>query len=547
MQTEKHGEKLDWRCRVSLVKVPNSALYDGSQEGLGSVESAPNRDMCEGMIIFRTREPSPNQVEIQDSVREDCNHGCLDIIGTRKQGLGCAPGFEGAKHTPLLVSPFQVHSAKKKRSSKRRVLSSLYSNMFKFFNSFMFDFELTRLLGSTTAGGCDTCEFLTAVSKIKNNNPESWHAAWKEQGERAEAIADEAARNGLNTLAKNGYLRASNYFRAASYLFLNNDPRVVPLSEKSVAAFVRATSFMDSTVLPVDIPYANGISLPAYLYLPQREARLPGKIPLLLYFSGADSTKEELHFLFGYSGPQLGYAVLLLEGPGQGLLLKKSGIHLRPDFEVCADKVLNFLENLDRIAVAGAVTGGYFALRAATDPRVKACVSIDPFFSMFELAMTRVPQAFVQLWKGGWVTDMLFNSTAGLQSWMSFQTRWELGLGMSSMGVKSPAAMLRRFEDFSLDTEKDGRVLDRVACPVLLTGSGGGAEMYSSAANGAMKIHKLLTMVPEADKELWVTVEPADGGLSASIGAWPLLAQKSFRFLDRHFGINRNIVPESKR
>jgi Esterase FrsA-like len=429
--------------------------------------------------------------------------------------------------------------------------------MFRFFNTFIFDFELTRLLGSTAAGGCDTCEFLTAVGKIKKHDAESWHDAWKEQGERAEAIAEEAARDGLNALAKNGYLRAANYFRAASYLFFNDDQRVVPLSERSVAAFMRATSFMDGVVLLVDIPYENGISMPAYLYLPPREARLPGKIPLLLYFSGADSTKEELHFLFGYSGPQLGYAVLLLEGPGQGLLLKKSGLPLRPDFEVCADKVLGFLENLarsrpelqldlDRIAVAGAVTGGYFALRAATDARVKACVSIDPFFSMFELAMTRVPQSFVRLWESGWVTDDLFNWTAGLQSWISFQARWELALGVSSMGVESPAAMLRRFDDFSLDTKKDGKVLDRVTCPVLLTGPGGGAEMYSSAETGAVKIHKLLTMVPERNKELWVPTEAADGGLSASIGAWPLLAQRSFRFLDKHFGINRKMMPESK-
>ncbi|KAK3186304.1 hypothetical protein K4F52_004842 [Lecanicillium sp. MT-2017a] len=429
--------------------------------------------------------------------------------------------------------------------------------MFGFFNSSIFDFELNRLLGSAAAGGCDTCEFLTAVGKIKRHDTESWHEAWKEQGERAEAIAEDAARDGLNQFARNGYLRAANYFRAASYLFLNDDPRVVPLSERSVAAFVRATSFMDGSVLLVDVPYQEGVSMPAYFYLPPREARLPGKIPLLLYFSGADSTKEELHFLFGYSGPQLGYAVLLVEGPGQGLLLKKSGIPLRPDFEVCADKALSFLENLaearpelqldlDRIAVAGAVTGGYFALRAATDTRVKACVSIDPFFSMFELAMTRVPQSFVRLWEKGWVTNSMFNWTASLQGWMSFQARWELGLGMSSMGVKSPAAMLRRFEDFSLDTEQDGKILDRVNCPVLLTGPGGGAEMYSSAENGAVKIHKLLTKIPERNKELWVPAEAADGGLSASIGAWPLLAHKSFRFLDKHFGIDRKTVPESK-
>ncbi|KAH8744806.1 Alpha/Beta hydrolase protein [Hyaloscypha finlandica] len=428
--------------------------------------------------------------------------------------------------------------------------------MFKFFDSFMFNFELTRLLGSTPAGGCDACEFLTAVGKIKKHDPESWHDAWKEQGERAEAIAEEAARDGLKPLAKNAYLRAANYFRAASYLFFNDDPRVVPLSERSVAAFVRATSFMDGAVLLVEIPYENGFSMPGYLYLPPQNARLPGKIPLLLYFGGADSTKEELHFLFGHSGPQVGYAVLCLEGPGQGLLLKKSGVPLRPEFEVVADKVLAFVENLsrsseleldlDRVAVAGAATGGYFALRAATDARVKACVSIDPFFSMYELAMTRLPQFYVSLWERGWITDGFFNWSSDLAGRMDFLTRWELALGTSSTGVETFSAMLRRFRDFSLDTKKDGKVLDRITCPVFLTGPGAGREMYSSAEAGALKIHKLLTMVPESNKELWVPTEEADGGLTAKIGAWPLLAQKSFQFLDKHFGIDRKSAPGSK-
>ncbi|CAG5157046.1 uncharacterized protein ALTATR162_LOCUS4839 [Alternaria atra] len=165
---------------------------------------------------------------------------------------------------------------------------------------------------------------------------------------------------------------------------------------------------------------------------------------------------------------------------------------------------------------------------------------------MFKLAMTRVPQSFVKMWKSGWVADDLFNLTAGLQSGISFQTRWELGLDVGSMGVDSPAAMLRRFEVFSLDTKKDRKVLDRVTCPVLLRAPEGGAEMYSSAEIGAVKIHKLLIMVSEGNKELWIPGQAADGGLSASIGVWPSLAQRSFRFLDMRFGTNRKTIPESK-
>ncbi|KAL7929275.1 alpha/beta-hydrolase [Trichoderma chlorosporum] len=422
--------------------------------------------------------------------------------------------------------------------------------MFNFFNSWMFNFELTRLLGSTSASGCETGEFLTAVGKIKQHDAQSWHDAWKEQGERAEKIADEAASKGLKPPARNAYLRASNYFRAASYLFFNKDPRVVPLSERSIKNFERAASLMDGEVLLINIPYENGLSLPGYLYLPPEHARLPGKTPVLMYLGGADSTKEELHFLFGDTGPGLGYAVLCFEGPGQGLLLKKHKLPLRPDFEVCSALALDFIENLsasrpelqldlDRIAVAGAVTGGYYALRTSTDPRIKACVSIDPFFSMWELATSRVPKVFFDLWESGWITDWFIDWSTMFHANNSFPAGWETHMGMAGMGVETPSAMLKRMKVFSLENDKDGKMLERVTCPVLLTGPGSGREVYSSAVDGALKVYNRLSQIPEGNKETWIPEEEADGGLTAKIGAWPLLAQKSFQFLDKHLDVKR--------
>ena len=418
----------------------------------------------------------------------------------------------------------------------------------------MFDFELTRILGSASSGGCDVGEFKSAVGKIKKHDAESWYAAWKEQGERAERIGDDAAKAGFKVPARNAYLRASNYFRATSYMFANDDARVVTFSERSIANFRRATTLMDGEVVFVEIPYENGLSLPGYLCLPPPDARLPGqKTPVVLYAGGADSTKEELYFLFGHTGPQLGYAVLCFEGPGQGLLLKKSKVPLRPDFEVCAGIALDFLGDLSqsrpsldldlgRIAVAGAATGGYFALRAATDARIKACISIDPFFSLWDLALTRAPASFVKLWDSGWVPDSTFDSFTDAHCKGNSQAGWEMMLGKSSMGVAKATAMLRRFKDFSLENKKDGKILDRVMCPVFLTGPGAGQDMYASADDSTLKIRKLLTKVSESDKEVWIPTDVAEGGLTAKIGAWALLAQKSFEFLDRRFEVKRKVL-----
>lgn len=273
-------------------------------------------------------------------------------------------------------------------------------------------------------------------------------------------------------------------------LFSNDDARVIPFTERSIGCFKKATTLMDGEVICVKIPYEEDISLPGYLYLPSQYARLPGKIPVVMYAAGADSTKEELYFLYGHTGPQLGYVVLCLEGPGQGLLLKKSKIPLRPDFEIVAGKIVNFLGSLSEsrptleldleiIAMACAATGGYFALRSATDPRIKSCVSIDPFFSLWELCLSRAPKAFSKLWDNGWVPDGTFDAFTDRRGRGNFQAGWEINLGKNSMGIDKATAMFRRFKDFTLEPEDgDLAILDKITCPVFLTGPGAGRDMY---------------------------------------------------------------------
>ncbi|MEP7199298.1 MAG: prolyl oligopeptidase family serine peptidase, partial [Chloroflexota bacterium] len=78
-----------------------------------------------------------------------------------------------------------------------------------------------------------------------------------------------------------------------------------------------------------------------------------------------------------------GMATFTLEGPGQG----ECGYQLpiRPDYEVAVSAALDVLtqrNDLDasRIGVAGVSLGGYYAVRACLDPRVKAAVeNCGPF------------------------------------------------------------------------------------------------------------------------------------------------------------------------
>ena len=424
------------------------------------------------------------------------------------------------------------------------------SEMYPFFRSEFFDFESTRILGTAPFGGCEVSEFLEAVATIKRHDPESWYRAWTEQAERAEAAAESAERTGQVVCARRAWLRLSNYLRASTYMLPTEDPRVLWGAEQSVQAFRRAIPFMECKTVVLNIPYDNKI-LPGYLYLPTASKRLRGDggTPIVINCGGADSTQEELYFMYGVAGPELGYAVLTFDGPGQGMLLKKNNISMRPDYEAVTGCVLDYLaqvasENpgygldLDRVAVAGVSMGGYYALRAATDSRIHACVSVDPFYSLWGLALTRMPQWYANLWQDGWIPEAAFNWSIRTHMRVDFPSRWEFSLGSRMMGTQTPGETLRRFQLFSLDNVKGGgSVLDRITCPVLVTGAA--RTIYASAESSTARIHRQLTRIHETDKEVWIPEEAGQGGLTGKVGAWGLLAQRTFDFLDSRFNVKR--------
>ncbi|KAL8979640.1 MAG: hypothetical protein Q9205_005072, partial [Flavoplaca limonia] len=422
--------------------------------------------------------------------------------------------------------------------------------MYPFFGSEFFDFESTRILGTAPFGGCEPGEFLEAIGKIKRHDAESWYAAWIEQAERVELIAKKAGDNGQKGQAKAAWLRMSNYLRASSYMLPPEDTRVLQCAERSIQTFRRAIPFMDGQVMTMDVPYEGGKTLAAYLFLPPTSKKLRNrKTPILVNCGGADSTQEELYFMFGVSGPDLGYAVLTFDGPGQGMALKRDNIPMRPDFETVLTRILDHLTDvangnsslgldLSRIAVAGVTMGGYYALRGATDPRIRACVSVDPFYSLWGLALTRMPQWYAGLWTSGWLSESIFNWSIYTHMRLDFPSRWEFSLGSRMMGTQTPGETLRRFQLFTLDNiEGGGTVLDRVNCPVFITGAA--RTIYASAESSTMLIHNRLTRVPETHKEIWIPEHAGQGGLTGKVGAWGALAQRTFAFLDKCFDVKR--------
>ncbi|KAI0479862.1 dipeptidyl aminopeptidase/acylaminoacyl peptidase [Xylaria cf. heliscus] len=424
--------------------------------------------------------------------------------------------------------------------------------MYNFYKGTFFNFESIRVLATTRHGGADVGEFLEALGTIKDNDPVSWNKAWAEQARKAEELALEAAKHGQKDAARMAFLRASNYARATVYMMLGvtpgkSNPRTVPGLHKSVQLFRKAVNLMDHPVHILEIPYRDGVSLPAYLHLPTATRRLPGKIPLLINALGADAMQEEIYYAFPSGGVELGYAVLTYEGPGQGLTLHENNVTMRPDWESVSRITLDYIfqyaktQNIDldsqRVAVAGASLGAYFALRSAADPRIKACVAVDPLYNLFEVATRHASPTFLRLWESGWIPDSVVNNMMWFGARYDFQLKWELTATARFMGVSTPTELLRAMKKYTLEGANGGTYLDKIKCPVLVTGASN--SLYFDVNEHSAQVFNRLSI---SKKELWVATTPGDGSLQAKIGAFGLCNQRVFTFLDTHFGIKRGTV-----
>ncbi|KAH8669582.1 prolyl oligopeptidase-like protein [Tricladium varicosporioides] len=428
--------------------------------------------------------------------------------------------------------------------------------MHRFFTSDFFNFEFLRLLSMAPSGGCEIAEALAAVSHIKDGDPETWSKQWESCSTHAEGLAKEAILTGDKVTARGAYLRAANYARAAQFMWNesvgNPEPRLLPLAERYVSLFQKGVQLLDEADAKfLEIPYDGVKSLPAILYLPKSQFRLSGKVPIIINVNGGDSVQEELFFVSPGTGAKLGYAMLTFDGPGQGMALRRDNLKMRADFEFVTTKVLDFLErycdenkelglDLDKIGVLGATIGGYNALRAAGDPRIKACVSIDGPYDLWDLATMRIPRWFLNGWESGWISASFVNTLVGILARFNFQFKWELGHMMWSLGHDTPAKALLALKDFTFNTKSGGSYLGNIRCPTLVSGAAG--TIYFRPELSTTRIFQELTELGEKQKVCWLAKEPQDGGLTAKIGAFAVSNMRTFAFFDKHLKVARKVL-----
>jgi alpha-beta hydrolase superfamily lysophospholipase len=383
------------------------------------------------------------------------------------------------------------------------------------------DFQLMRSLGAANYGGGAPGEIFAVRTEIPGDDPYAWPPAMAAMAERVLRTGREARGRGHRISARDHFLRASMYFRAAEYFADPFKPEGLQWGLASRDAFISAAELMSDRIEAVQVPL-EGKPLPGYFMRPAAGAER-GKTIVIL--TGFDGTGEELYFEAAAAALARRYNVLVAEGPGQvGCMRLHPELKFRPDYEKPIGAMLDVAlarpeVAAERLALYGISFGGYFVTRAGEhDPRIKALIVNSPIIDLYAYMAAFIgPMANnpppLTLAEVDAVPDSEFPRTGKL----SFKS------ACRRFGVDSLAGWLARLKDFNAEAD-----LAAIRCPTLpMVGAGEGTEALAQFERYAAKVSGRVT------KRIFTAAEGAD--MHCQLGNLPLSCAVVFDWLDETF------------
>ena len=239
-----------------------------------------------------------------------------------------------------------------------------------------FNYEFLRGISLEYVGAAEYGECMETIGRVKDGNFHSWITEWASTADRVSQYAEKELKSKNIHVARDAFLRASNYYRMAVFYVSYTDPMHTELWSRSRECFHSMTELMDKPIESIEIDFEDA-KLPGY-FISGGE----GKRPTLIAMGGFDSTMEEVYCWIGTKASEYGWNCLVFEGPGQwGALKNNPGLIFRPDYDKPVSAVVDYAltrEDVDedKLALIGYSMGGHLAPRAAAfEPRIKACIS----------------------------------------------------------------------------------------------------------------------------------------------------------------------------
>lgn len=253
-----------------------------------------------------------------------------------------------------------------------------------------FSTEFLKLLGAAQEGGSMVSECFQVASRIDpHDRANSWYREWLGIADRNAARGDAALERGHKLTARSNWLRAINYYQAATFVLEAADARQQQAIEAMRACARRFVAHATPGGEVVEIPWLQDHVLEGY-FLPAPAAA--GRTPVVVCIGDPGHRKEEYLFKAARYAHERGTALLAVDLLGSASDAEFDEIVGRPDLESSISHVMNYLTTRDdvdarRIALVGDGGGSSFAARGvALDHRFAAVVCDGGLWDMHEHA-----------------------------------------------------------------------------------------------------------------------------------------------------------------
>ena len=273
-----------------------------------------------------------------------------------------------------------------------------------YFKNGSLDFLAGCLLGYAQQGGMSPGELYHCFNQINEHEPASWVQSFNTMLAYQQAQAQYYEQQGEQRAAAARWMAASVAARAAMHIL---DPRSITARAITSAleqAFQQALTCGNIPLQAWNIPFGENY-LPSYV-----SPNLEETATLFVVIGGGDTYREDLWFFGGKAALEHGYALLMVDLPGQGST-PYQGMHFGPGTLAALNTALQAVVTRGfkgSMILCGWSGGGYFVtkymqqLDSTQSHQIKAWIASTPVYDMAELMRVAMPSLLRTNPSGWW-------------------------------------------------------------------------------------------------------------------------------------------------